>query len=164
MVLNLRVDERMLHGQVVVSWLKYLGVDTVIVANDDAANNEIEKMSLKMASPKNIKCAVVGVEKAITTLKDPRAEAKKIMVLVKTIDDALAILQAGIETPSVVIGNYGNIVKPDVPNKKLVSKFVRFDEADLTVSRQIAGTAKERGIPYYIANTPSDSKMDLLNY
>ena len=47
----LRVDDRLIHGQVAMTWTKQLAVQGIVVANDEAANDNTQKMALKMAVP-----------------------------------------------------------------------------------------------------------------
>ena len=49
----LRIDERLVHGQGQL-WIKTLGVNTVIVANDEAANDPIQQTLMKTVIPKTI--------------------------------------------------------------------------------------------------------------
>ena len=49
MVKALRVDERLIHGQVAMAWTRDLGIQGIMVADDEAASNEMQKMTLKMA-------------------------------------------------------------------------------------------------------------------
>ena len=71
----LRVDDRLIHGQVAMTWTKQLKVNGIVVANDDAASDNTQKMALKMAVPAGIKVLIKPVQEAIRVLNDPRAEA-----------------------------------------------------------------------------------------
>ena len=55
MIVCLRVDERLIHGQVAMTWTKELKLNGLVVASDEAASNELQKMTLKMAVPEGIK-------------------------------------------------------------------------------------------------------------
>ncbi len=50
MISLVRIDDRLIHGQVAVVWTKHLGVNRILVANDQIVNNEVQKMSLRMAA------------------------------------------------------------------------------------------------------------------
>ena len=49
MIKLVRIDHRLLHGQVVFSWSKFFNINRIIVANDEAANDEFKKMSLNLS-------------------------------------------------------------------------------------------------------------------
>ncbi|TXX29607.1 Firmicu-CTERM sorting domain-containing protein, partial [Escherichia coli] len=55
MIKLVRIDHRLLHGQVVFSWSKFFNINRIIVANDEAANDEFKKMSLNLSKPAGIK-------------------------------------------------------------------------------------------------------------
>ena len=63
MKINLvRIDDRLIHGQVAMTWTKQLRVQGIVVANDDAANDNTQKMALKMAVPAGIKVLIKPVD------------------------------------------------------------------------------------------------------
>ena len=64
MISLVRIDDRLIHGQVAVVWTKHLGVNRILVANDQIVNNDVQKMSLRMAAPDTAKCAIMAVKDA----------------------------------------------------------------------------------------------------
>ncbi len=85
----LRVDDRLIDGQVAMTWTKQLGVQGIVVANDEAANDNTQKMALKMAVPAGIKVLIKPVDEAIRVLNNPKASTMRILVLTRTVKDAL---------------------------------------------------------------------------
>ena len=55
MIIQIRVDDRLIHGQIAVVWSKYFATNHLVVANDQAAKNEVQQMTLKMATPNGVK-------------------------------------------------------------------------------------------------------------
>ena len=55
MIKTLRVDDRLLHGQVIASWMKALSIDSILIASDSTAHDEIKAMSVRVAKPLNTK-------------------------------------------------------------------------------------------------------------
>ena len=64
MIKMVRLDERMIHGQIAIKWSRHLSVDRIIVANDAAASNAIVQKSLMMAAPPTCKTAIKPVDEA----------------------------------------------------------------------------------------------------
>ena len=93
MVKLLRIDDRLLHGQVAFSWTNSLGVDAIIVANDEVVNDPIIKMSLKMATPPDVKLAIRSIEDAITLIENPKTKNMSIFVVVKNSTDAVRLAE-----------------------------------------------------------------------
>lgn len=69
-----RVDDRMLHGQVAVTWVNQVAPDAILIANDEAATNEMSKLAFKMAKPAGVKLAIKTVKDAAVLLNDPRTK------------------------------------------------------------------------------------------
>lgn len=105
MIKQLRLDERLIHGQITTQWSKLLDVDTIVVANDKAANDEMTKQILLMTSPAGKKVAVRTVERAIKLLSDPRSEKMKVLLIAGEPKDIPALVH-GLDIHSINLGNY----------------------------------------------------------
>ena len=103
MIKWVRLDERMIHGQVATKWSRTLGVDRIVVADDTAAASDIMQKSLMMAAPATCKTAIVTVDKAVSLCNDPRAAGLKILLIVSGTDKADILYQSlcGPITPHV---------------------------------------------------------------
>ena len=60
-----RVDCRLIHGQVVEAWLPFISADCVIVANDEASSDPLQKTIMEMAVPPQVETAVLGIDEAV---------------------------------------------------------------------------------------------------
>lgn len=61
-MLTLRIDDRLIHTQVVAGWIQALALDRIIVANDDAAGDPMQALTLEMALPPGVSCRICRVE------------------------------------------------------------------------------------------------------
>lgn len=110
MIEALRIDERLIHGQVANQWAKTLGFEAIVVANDQAVTDKIMQTALRMAAPGgNIKIVIKTVEDSIALLNDPRAAGMKIFVVCNNPFDALKLVQNVKGIPSVNVGNFGRV-------------------------------------------------------
>lgn len=110
MIKLLRLDERLIHGQVAIKWSRHLNVDRIIVANDAAANNTVVQKSLMMAAPATCKVAIRTVDRVIELMKNPKAGDHDILMLVNNPDDLIKMMDNLDPKPALVdIGNYGRI-------------------------------------------------------
>ena len=109
MIKLVRLDERLIHGQVAIKWSRHTGVDRIVVANDEAAANKIIQQSLMMAAPATAKVTIRSVDDSITLLKDPRAAGHKILVIISNPKDLIQILEEVKDIPLINVGNYGRI-------------------------------------------------------
>lgn len=116
MIKLFRIDERLIHGQIAIKWSRHTGVDSIVVANDRAAENPMIQKSLKMAAPPGIKTVIKSLDAAVTTLNDSRCEPLKVLVLVNSPEDALEMVRRVKGIPFVNVGNYGRVA-PKKPGR-----------------------------------------------
>lgn len=158
MIKMLRVDERLIHGQVAVSWTKVLNISHIVLINNDVVKNEMQKMTLKMAVPAEVKLAIKNVEDGINLLKDPRTEKMRILIVVKNPFDALEVAKQTKNIELINLGNYGLLPSgSDKVQKELVS-CIRINEDDLLILKSIV----KLGIPFEAQLTPDSSKKDMI--
>lgn len=93
MVTMLRVDDRLLHGQVAFSWINQTNPDAILIANDGVVNDEITKLAIKMAKPAGVKMAIKSLKDGIDLINNPKTNNMKLFVVVKNTDDALKVVQ-----------------------------------------------------------------------
>jgi PTS system mannose-specific IIB component len=135
MIKMLRIDDRLIHGQVAVVWSKNLGISRIIVISDSISKNEIQKAALKMAAPDNIKAFILPIDEALKLLNDPRASKLSIMVVMNNpveVKKVLEGLKPEAKPESMDLANYGRIVG-DIENKNKISDTVYLtnDEKDI---------------------------------
>lgn len=101
----LRLDERLIHGQVAFAWTNSLSADCILVANDGVAKDKLRATSLKLAAPAEVKFVVKSVEDAIKALNGHKTDKYKLFILVDNTKDALALVSAVEEVDHVNLGN-----------------------------------------------------------
>ena len=159
MIKLIRLDERMIHGQVAIKWSRHLSVDRIIVANDAAAANAVVQKSLMMAAPPTAKVAIKSVQDTITMLKNPKAANHDILLIVANPDDLLEMVRNVEGIQAVNIGNYGRVAaKRGTESRKTYSNnlYAYPDEAE--VLKQVA----QSGIPTTVQTIPDDAPVDLM--
>ncbi len=144
MIKLLRLDERLIHGQIAIKWSRHTGVDRIVVANDSAAKSEIIKKSLMMAAPSHIKTVIKSVDEAITLLNDPRCDQMSILLLVKNPWDLNKMLEKVPNIKKINIGNYGR-VEPEHEGykRKTYGSNLYIDDFELDEFKKIAGSSIE---------------------
>ena len=126
----LRVDDRLIHGQVAMPWTKQLAAQGIVVANDEAANDNTQKMALKMAVPGGIKSLIKPVDEAIRILNNPKASKMRILVLTRTVKDALKVRQSVGEIGFLNVGNTGRFDGIDVSEKLVLTPTIMLTKTE----------------------------------
>ena len=132
----LRIDDRLVHGQVVTAWIKQLNVKSILVIDDLAAGNSIISKALTMATPKNIRLVIKSIEDAKSCLCD--FEEK----------DLLIITKAPVNAKKLIDENMGYDWKMNVGNigmdsgRKKYAQTVYLDEENYTAIKELKDKEK----------------------
>ena len=105
MIKILRLDERLIHGQVAFAWTNSLGADCIFVINDDVADNKLRMTSLKLAAPGGIKFVAKSVDDAIELLNGNKTDKYKLFLIVDNTADALRLVKEVKDVDHVNLGN-----------------------------------------------------------
>lgn len=157
MIKMLRIDDRLLHGQVVFMWSKQLDIKGIVVANDDLPDDPIQSMAMKLVVPEHMKLLIKRVDDAVTFLNDPRIESMNVLVVVKDPIDAARIMK-GLKNPGVVEKlNIGNSGRVDKGNRHKLTPEVYVDHKDVAALRELL----QYQLPFEIQMIPTNNKTDV---
>ena len=104
-ILLVRVDDRLIHGQILEAWIPALKAQAVIVANDALACDQFQKTILSMAIPHNIVLKIVTIDSTLDLENDPAIEFKNVLLIVSSINDAYLLFKNGVKFPKLNLGN-----------------------------------------------------------
>lgn len=93
MINTVRVDHRLVHGQVVYSWVGSLDNDTIFVINDDVPTNEIRKNTIRLAKPAGVKLVMKSIDDAISLINSGVTDKYKMMIVLETVQDACKLIK-----------------------------------------------------------------------
>ena len=105
-----RIDDRLIHGQVMTAWIQYTSATEVVVVDDGVAKDTFMSMIMKSSMPAKIKLTILGIQDACKYLKED-SKNEKIFILVKTPMVIVNLIENGVSIKSVGIGGMG--AKPD---------------------------------------------------
>jgi PTS system mannose-specific IIB component len=148
----LRVDDRLVHGQVVEGWLPSLKADLIVVVSDSASADPIQSALMKMAMPPSVGLLVLGVVAAAGALSSPQLAARRALVLVPGPAEALALLKNGVIVDRINVGGLHFTI-----GKVQLGRALFLDEKDKDALREIAA----RGVRLEGRPLPSDPEEDL---
>jgi len=148
-----RIDDRLIHGQVVTSWSKETKCERIIVVNDEVAADVMRKILLEQVAPPGVKSSVVGIDKAIRVLKNPKYDNVNVMLLFTNPTDVIRMLEGGVALKSINIG--GMSFKE---GKKRINGTISVNDKDIEAFKKL----NEMGIELEIRKVSSDSKINLM--
>ena len=104
MIKAIRVDYRLLHGQVAVSWTSAISADCLLLVSDTVKSDPLRLDALKLAKPAGVKVVVKNTEEAVEALKSGVTDKYKLFVICETMEIAKKIMEETGEK-SLNIGN-----------------------------------------------------------
>ena len=143
MILQLRIDERLVYKQVCAAWLEFLKASHLLIANDYVESNENQKTLMSLTIPRNVKHLFTTVDRAIEIMNDPKAASLKIFPIVKTPADALKILNSVEGINDVVFGKFGSQTPLDKSTLVKPCQGVAFDAENVALVKQIKEKIKK---------------------
>ncbi|MFR0555171.1 PTS system mannose/fructose/N-acetylgalactosamine-transporter subunit IIB [Loigolactobacillus coryniformis subsp. coryniformis] len=158
MIIQLRVDDRLIHGQVALVWTKELNTPGIIVANDGAANNEMQQMTLHMATPTGKKLLIRSVDDAIKVFNNPKGKAMRMFALTNSVQDALKIAQQVPAIEGINIANVGRFDESKDDKVKL-NNTIMLNQAELAALKELA----QLNIPLFSQVVPSNTQVTIKN-
>jgi mannose PTS system EIIAB component len=148
-----RIDDRLIHGQVVTIWSKETKCQRIIVCNDDVANDEIRKTLLTQVAPPGVQSHVVSIDKAVRVINNPKYENDIVLLLFTNPTDVLRLIEAGIDIKSVNIG--GMSFKE---GKTQLTGAVSVNDEDIKSFRAL----NDKNVELEIRKVASDSKSYIM--
>jgi mannose/fructose/N-acetylgalactosamine-specific phosphotransferase system component IIB len=149
----IRIDDRLIHGQVTAGWVRPLGIERIVLANDAVANDTWQKEIYSMAVPTEIEVKIFVVEQAVEYLKSLN-DKKKTMVVINSLKDALAIVKAGIKLLKLNIGGLHF-----EPGKKSFASYIFLSDDDIKKAKEIL----ESGVTLEGREIPGSPAINLDN-
>ena len=147
-----RIDERLIHGQVMTRWIKGLFVKRILVIDNKIANDDFYKQVLTMSAPSGIELKCLNAEDAAREINESSDDVNTLL-LFKEISMAKNLADAGYLVSELDIGNVGSS-----RIRKAVTKQVFMSDEEV----QIAKDLNSRGMKIVIQMLPTDSAVDLM--
>ena len=132
-IVNVRIDERLIHGQVAGIWAPSLHTQRIIVINDEAAADSLQKSSLRMAAPTSMRLSVLPVESAAKNIRSGKYGKQRLFLVFKNPTDVLRYLKAGGKLTHVNVGNMSY-----KEGSKDITKSIQVLEEEIDVFESIA--------------------------
>ena len=153
-ILLTRIDNRLIHGQVGMTWTNSIGANLVLVANDKVAEDTVQQNLMDMAVPPTVDTRYFTLQKTIDII-GRAAEDQLIFIVVKTPQDALTLVEGGVPIKKINIGNlhYSE-------GKTQITNTVSIDDEDRKSFKKLM----EHGVQLEIRGVPTESATDINKY
>jgi fructoselysine and glucoselysine-specific PTS system IIB component len=150
MIKLIRIDDRLVHGQVAFTWTPALDADCLVVANDKVAKDEFMKMTLGLAKPASTKLLIKSLADTAIFLNDPRAQNLKILLIVNSVRDAAVLVD---EISGIRSINFGGIRTKE--GTRSISKAIALTDEDILIIKEMLA----KGLELEVRQVPTDKKV-----
>ena len=147
-----RIDTRLLHGQVATAWTKSVMPNRIIVVSDAVSKDNLRKKLIEQAAPPGVKANVVPISKMIEVAKDPRFGNTKALLLFETPQDALRLIEGGVDLKEINLGSMAH-----TPGKVVVTKALAMGPDDVATLEKIQAS----GVDFDVRKVPNDSRSKI---
>ena len=131
-ILMTRIDNRLVHGQVGVTWTNTLGANLVLVANDAAAADPVQQNLMDMVVADGVQTRYFTLQKTIDVIHKA-ADRQKIFLVCKTPQDVLTLVRGGVPIQFVNVGNMHFS-----EGKRQIHKTVSVDDDDVAAFQALS--------------------------
>ncbi|MFA9488603.1 MULTISPECIES: PTS system mannose/fructose/N-acetylgalactosamine-transporter subunit IIB [unclassified Mannheimia] len=146
-----RIDDRLIHGQVVTTWVNLYQIEQIIVLNDGVANDATQKQILTLAAPQGIKVVAFGIEKFGEVLQKTQITRRTMLLFTNSID-VLRTVELGVKLDKLNVGGMRYQA-----GREQLSKAVSVTPEE----RQAFNVLLEKGVEITVQMVPNDEKINL---
>lgn len=143
-----RVDTRLLHGQVATAWTKAIQPDRILVVSDSVSKDELRKTMIVQAAPPGVHVHVIPMSKLIEVSKDVRFGNTKAFLLFETPQEVLEAINAGVDIKKVNLGSMAHSV-----GKVVITNAIAMGPEDVACLEEL----KAKGVEFDVRKVPTDA-------
>ncbi len=148
----IRIDDRLIHGQVVVGWGSVIKPDRILLSSDEVATVEWQRTIYMSAVPEHLSASVLTLKDTIHALKNAEFGDERVLLLVDSPKSIVYLVENGIDIKEVNVG--GMHFKP---GKNQISSFIFVDEQDIENFKILC----EKGVRLEGRDVPTRSPVDI---
>lgn len=150
--LAVRVDDRLIHGQVVTQWVNVFKAQHIVVIDNNVAKDKMQKSVLKFAAPPDIKVSIFSVDKSVEAWEKNQFGSKNVFVLFRDVKQIAELQEKGVSFEEITIGQMAII-----NDRKQIYKQVGLSESEAQTLFDI----ERSGVKLYFQMQPTDKKESL---
>ena len=154
-IVLIRIDDRLIHGQIIEGWLKTVHADRILVVSDEVVDDKIQSQLMGLAVPEYIKLTIADVKNSVEIINAGHDTKERILVLLPDIQTASRMIELKADIESL---NLGGLHWSQGKTQYL--KAVSLDEKDIEQLKEI----KKRGIEIESRALPMDDRLDILKF
>lgn len=145
----IRIDDRLIHGQIVAAWAKSLSIKRIWIVDDGVAKDTFIINVMKMVAPPDTELTITGTDEVGRLLPELDASDKNTLILVKYPKVAKLLFDSGVLLRELNVGGMG----ANAERRKLFKNISASEEERKTLIE-----LKEEGVKVYFQVTPHEKQ------
>lgn len=146
-----RIDDRLIHGQVITAWVKHVGANAIVIVDNELAKNKLMQRIYVASTPSDTELKILSMEEAIEYLKGGNSSSK-VLVLAKVPQILEELIEREVNISDVILGGMGS----NATRKKIIrNAYANDDEVD-SMKRMM-----KKGISVSFQLVPDEKNTDL---
>ncbi len=154
MIILYRVDDRLVHGQVVEGWVPHLKAEELAVVSDEISGDEMRRAIMRFATPEGVDLKIMTVAEASAYLPEAAKSPRKVLLLLPGLAEALARSGKCLPIPPLNIGGMHYSAGKNLS----IGKAIFLSDEDCASLKKLSGL----GVAIEGRGVPSDSPLDLM--
>lgn len=150
-----RIDDRLIHGQIITKWLEAANATKILVVDDKAAHDKTLQMILKFAVPSGITLQILDKAQALKEINDDNTN-QKVLLLMRSPEEANAFVEMGFHTDNIIIGNISN--RKSAVGRTKILDYMWVEPNDVEAINKLAS----KGIKLEVKAIPEEKGKDPL--
>lgn len=120
-----RIDDRLIHGQIATTWINNYSIEQVLIINDQILTDKMQQSVISMTAPVNVKVKIFGVDAFIEIYKKTQIHRRTMIILTNSID-AYRLVKGGVDIKILNVGG------------------MRFENGRVKIAKAVSVTERER--------------------
>lgn len=154
-IVHIRIDDRLIHGQVATFWSNALKITRIMVINDQVANDEMQKSVLRMVAPVSVRTSIITKETAFKNISAGKYEGQRVLVIFKNPEDILELIKMGLPIKNF---NVGNMAAKE--GTKSIKRSVNLTVDNVKTFREL----EKLGVEMTSIMVPDDAKTNVIDF
>ncbi|MEG1527109.1 MAG: PTS sugar transporter subunit IIB [Erysipelotrichaceae bacterium] len=148
-----RIDFRLIHGQVITKWFGQTMANEIIIIDDMLSKDDFMSSIYTMSAPPGATVNVYSVDQAIKLWNENGLGNAKVLLLFKNVEQAYKTFNLGLPLPEIQIGGLGS-----APGRKVVYGPITMDDIDAKMLKEMM----DKGSHVYLHQVPEEGKIDFI--
>ena len=151
-IAHARIDDRLIHGQVVTAWLQAIGrCNEILICDDKARKDQFLQSVLKMTAPPNMALRVLSIDETIADFKEKVNDPRRVLLLARGPAPMLRLIEGGVPMTFLNLGGMGA-----GPGRSILHQNISVSQDEFEILRQI----QAKGVKIELKMVPTDRGVD----